>query len=516
MAFRFHWPDFDDSFVERARCELERALNRGSKPSNICDTISVKRLFMGSQPPELDILEIGELTEERLRGIFKITYAGDAQIVLQTKVQANPLCVGSTDLDGLVGPAMLAADSPLIVPLELQISQFRLRGICVLIVSLLRGVTLSFKNEPLESVLVHSTFDNVPSIRKHLQCEIEQRLRDLFKEELPFLVHTLSMEPMRRFAERVPPLFRPPVPLPGQFRHRRSHSVAVPSAATSNSQAPSGASSGIPSRTHSPLGSAMSQGGGGSAAAGTGDFDEVYYFRRRSMIHRTLSRHSVCDPLLDASLAALRVRRPSIFDDLAEMAERIPLVGEEVREYLDRLRTLRHSSAPAVEGLRDPVLFGVPEGVPETTARPRLGSQRWVINSGSLQLDLAPETLSNLRGEPRERKPSVYKAPRVLSDSFSESLDRLSLHDPEEFRSLDSLASSAPLRLAHPRREPPPPPKTVPFGPAAMQRAVARGSLPGRLGVLRSLQENSSPFAEEPGRRHIVHRSHPSPASGGH
>lgn len=87
MSFRFNWPEFDESFVNLASIELENALNRGKKPSNICDIIRVKELNMGHQPPELDILEIGELSIDRFRGIFKFSYSGDGHLVLETKVQ---------------------------------------------------------------------------------------------------------------------------------------------------------------------------------------------------------------------------------------------------------------------------------------------------------------------------------------------------------------------------------------------------------------------------------------------
>ena len=39
------------------------------------------------QPPELEIRDIGELTADQFRGIFRLTYSGDAYIVLRTKVQ---------------------------------------------------------------------------------------------------------------------------------------------------------------------------------------------------------------------------------------------------------------------------------------------------------------------------------------------------------------------------------------------------------------------------------------------
>ena len=74
----------------------------------------------------------------------------------------------------------------------------RLRAIVVLIVSRTTGVTLSFKTDPLESVLVSSTFDSLPSVRRHLQTEIENRLRDLFQKELPAMIHALSNDWLKR------------------------------------------------------------------------------------------------------------------------------------------------------------------------------------------------------------------------------------------------------------------------------------------------------------------------------
>ena len=87
MSFRFSWPEFDEAFISTASKELENALNRGKKPSNICDLIHVKELSMGTLPPELDILEIGEVSMDRFRGIFKLAYSGDGHLVLETKVQ---------------------------------------------------------------------------------------------------------------------------------------------------------------------------------------------------------------------------------------------------------------------------------------------------------------------------------------------------------------------------------------------------------------------------------------------
>ena len=96
---------------------LNQALNKGNKPPIIQDKIEVTKLEMGTQvsrlflpvvglpyamldvvsnicckPPELEIRDIGDLTMDQFRGIFKLSYSGDAYIEIRTKVQVVSFC----------------------------------------------------------------------------------------------------------------------------------------------------------------------------------------------------------------------------------------------------------------------------------------------------------------------------------------------------------------------------------------------------------------------------------------
>ena len=57
-----------------------------------------------------------------------------------------------------------------------------------------KGITLVFRNDPLESLRVSSTFDSIPFIKDYLQKEIERVVRGLFQEELPVGIHRLSLK----------------------------------------------------------------------------------------------------------------------------------------------------------------------------------------------------------------------------------------------------------------------------------------------------------------------------------
>ncbi|EPQ29734.1 uncharacterized protein PFL1_02954 [Pseudozyma flocculosa PF-1] len=197
MSFNFTWPTFSNEFHESAAQMLDSALNKGPKPKVIADDIKVEELGMGTIPPELEILEIGDLGTDRFRGIFRLTYAGDAHLVLKTKVQANPLSKPNRPDLGLfpsttASRGILFAAAPLVVPMHLRLSHVKLRAIVVLVVSKQKGITLVFKNDPLESVQVSSTFDSVAVLAKYLQQEIETQLREMFREDLPGIIHRLS------------------------------------------------------------------------------------------------------------------------------------------------------------------------------------------------------------------------------------------------------------------------------------------------------------------------------------
>jgi mitochondrial distribution and morphology protein 34 len=201
MAFHFNWsPLIADT--DRVRHMLTSSLNKSPKPPIIVDDILVNELNLGSNPPSLEILEIGDLAEDRFRGIFKVKYEGDAYLTLQTRVQANPLNTFLSTKPSFASPCPLAAGSGLTIPLQITLSDIRLSGFVILVFSKQKGITLVFRNDPLESLKVSSTFDSIPFVRDYLQRTIEAQLRILFMEDLPAIIHRLSL---RVFSEEHQP-----------------------------------------------------------------------------------------------------------------------------------------------------------------------------------------------------------------------------------------------------------------------------------------------------------------------
>ncbi|KAM0334346.1 hypothetical protein ACHAQA_001371 [Verticillium albo-atrum] len=196
MAFNFNWSPLtaDEDFYKRARDLLTTALNKPPKPPIIVDDILVTELNLGSVPPDLEILEIGDLAEDRFRGIFKMSYSGDAFLTLKTRVQANPLASYLYSKPTFTSPQPLAASSGLTIPLSITLSDIKLSAFIILVFSKQKGLTLVFRNDPLESLKVSSTFDSIQFVRDYLQRTIEGQLRTLMMDELPAIIHRLSLQ----------------------------------------------------------------------------------------------------------------------------------------------------------------------------------------------------------------------------------------------------------------------------------------------------------------------------------
>ncbi len=91
-------------------------------------------------------------------------------------------------------PQPLAAATGLTIPLQITLSEIKLSAFIILVFSKQKGVTLVFRNDPLESLKVSSTFDSIQFVRDYLQRTIEEKLRDLIMDELPAIIHRLSLQ----------------------------------------------------------------------------------------------------------------------------------------------------------------------------------------------------------------------------------------------------------------------------------------------------------------------------------
>jgi distribution and morphology protein 34 len=201
MSFKVNWNSLEtENLSSWTKDLLTNALNSGKTPNILASDILIKDLNFGKIAPNFEILEIGELDRDRFRGIFKINYDGDFHLTLHTKVQANPLNIyhsNSLDLEvgnsNFVTPNFLLSSEQFALPLDLKLSDIKINGIGIIVFSKTKGLTLVFRNDPLDSIKVSSTFDTVQVLANFLQKQIENQIGDLFRETLPTVIHQLSL-----------------------------------------------------------------------------------------------------------------------------------------------------------------------------------------------------------------------------------------------------------------------------------------------------------------------------------
>jgi len=111
-----------------------------------------------------------------------------------TTTQANPLNTYLSAKPGFTSPQPLAAASSLTIPLQITLSEIKLSAFIIVVFSKQKGLTIVFRNDPLESLKVSSTFDSIQFVRDYLQRTIEGKLRDLMMDELPAIIHRLSLQ----------------------------------------------------------------------------------------------------------------------------------------------------------------------------------------------------------------------------------------------------------------------------------------------------------------------------------
>ncbi|KAF8897863.1 hypothetical protein BD779DRAFT_1492723 [Infundibulicybe gibba] len=114
---------------------------------------------------------------------------------------------------------MLAAKEPLVVPMLLRLSHFKLNSYVVLV------------TDPLQNVDINSTFDSIAVIQKFIQREIEGQLRQMFREDLPGIIHRLSQQWVKAKVEAPYLAKRPP---PSSFETRSAPDISFHSLTAQN------------------------------------------------------------------------------------------------------------------------------------------------------------------------------------------------------------------------------------------------------------------------------------------
>ena len=368
---------------------------------------------------------------------------------------------------------MLAAKQPLVVPMLLRLSHFKLNSYVVLVVSKQKGITIVFKTDPLQHVDINSTFDSIAVIQKFIQREIEGQLRQMFREDLPGIIHRLSQQWMKTkveapylskrtvpqvprplsFHEPTSPVFTSPLSLqsapaysvatPSVFGLRRPRSVSGLST-TSHRSAPKPPSppTGLESPTSFP---------------GIENFDPTYGLRPEGLPTKSLFNNFS------------KLFSPA--KGLAELTESLEEVDEldELASFSDGASNTRPST-PSIPSENPQDYETIPAVGGGTITRPRMYLSQSQVQSplGTPPVNPVLRTPSHLRRSssldyetlPRLRGPSPLRQPSPLANPHLGTFDPTHTHASSVLQSPHSRYSNPELpplpstSMPHPIRRP--------------------------------------------------------------
>jgi len=129
MSIQFDWSKICDNqqFLEQLKTKINHALQL-SNNDNL--SITLESIDLGSQAPQLRLIKLGELKNEKVELICGFDYRGNASMCFKVHLELNPLATHNpiTQKAHRKFLHVLSADSSLHISIDTTLSQFRING----------------------------------------------------------------------------------------------------------------------------------------------------------------------------------------------------------------------------------------------------------------------------------------------------------------------------------------------------------------------------------------------------
>eukprot|EP01132_Coremiostelium_polycephalum_P004773 gene4773-5953_t len=199
MSFKLTWGPFGEEFYSNIKKELNKTLNSGGPIPNIADPLTVYDFNLGDTAPELTLLEVADASKEKFKFLFKVLYQGNGYLELRTKVQANPVYLGTSlsvskrEKQFLSRMNFGTAGKPHIMPLSVMIKDIIFDGELSFTVINNKTMEAFFVTDPLKKVNICTSFDEFPAAANFVKQLVEAELRNFIMKEFPALVSTITV-----------------------------------------------------------------------------------------------------------------------------------------------------------------------------------------------------------------------------------------------------------------------------------------------------------------------------------
>jgi len=198
MSFKFDWSrvSTNQELLEQVKTKINTALREALSGNDNC-IVCLRKLDLGSEPPELQIIKISELKQNKLHLVFAFSYQGNASMEMDINLQVNPLVSdkGRIGRLGRTHTGVLAAHLPLRAPIYTVLSKFQLDGTLAL------AIDMSTTEE--EIITIEASHSS--SLLRQSKEVITQKIRSLSassKREKDMIEFSEVIKPKKKKEER--------------------------------------------------------------------------------------------------------------------------------------------------------------------------------------------------------------------------------------------------------------------------------------------------------------------------
>ncbi|GAM25592.1 hypothetical protein SAMD00019534_087670 [Acytostelium subglobosum LB1] len=199
MSFKLTWGPFDDEFYNKIKSALNKTLNSGPPIPNIVDQLLVHQFHLGDVPPSIVLLKVADASKEKFRFIFHVKYNGNGLLELRTRVQANPVYLGTSITPSRSERAQLkklnigSASNPHIMPLSIIITDIIFDGELSVTFINNKSIEACFATDPLKQVIIKTSFDDFPAAANFIKKLVDLQLRNFIMKDFPAIVGSITV-----------------------------------------------------------------------------------------------------------------------------------------------------------------------------------------------------------------------------------------------------------------------------------------------------------------------------------
>ncbi|EGG18607.1 histidine kinase [Cavenderia fasciculata] len=199
MSFKLTWGPFDEEFYNNIKTGLTKTLNAGPPIPNIVDQLAVHDFHLGDKPPQLELKQVADASKEKFKFIFHVNYRGNGLLELRTKVQANPVYLGTSialtrhEKQLLQQLNIGSASNPHIMPLSIIITDIVFDGELTVALVNNKSIEASFTTDPLKQVNIKTSFDEFPAVANFIKSLVDTQLRNFIMKDFPTIVSSITV-----------------------------------------------------------------------------------------------------------------------------------------------------------------------------------------------------------------------------------------------------------------------------------------------------------------------------------